>query len=758
MKRRCLLPGAMALLAAGSAQALPPSGKSGAQLLEALARGTASDPGGAVTTTTGLGLFEAAGVGSKGDAELTRVIAEVDALGAILIDLRNDFAPVLSSLQSGSDAAALQAAHANMSAAQASILNCAAAVEAVALAPGTDAADGALLDYAEQLVGTPTGPAGDCTSVSAAFATINQTIVGDAANNVEGAYLPLARAMRPTFAFERLASHFIQYSLTQRAALTLLRGAYSLLDRQDAFQTALTTAPDDLLNALHDEEIAFLQAADTYVVTDNPSAFSVAPAALADAVVQRLEGTRAQVSTYSLSAIDAPAFTPTVLDASEAAVAVTDKLASDAASYYDTADAKLRAGIPSCAGGNDGYSYVRPYPGQGMGFKIGSTCTVHVARHLKRNVTADPEHAWSVRGRYSTSDQTLAFAPRNAATLADETSAEAFALAADATGEASGSTELLVVADASDPSVVSLAVDLPNRPKTPIRAGTAHAFVAAGTGEVASFRRVPFGPDAPDRYALAVNGTYLAVGSDGFATLDASPVWFDFRPKPGGHTELAYDGGVLLVDVQSLQAFFGEAPDTSLVNAANIATGLGFAGWTVPNDIARPPPSGQLSLYPNCLQPSGTSDPATPVAPYNVGTTECSDFDLAYQEYVAVFKNEDSVPRSFQFTLGATATWVSLPVSVESGGIHCFAFGIGSPDDHFDIGDVDVTAATPSASVPASKFTPAGWYLTVPAAGTFEMGCQVLDWGSNPSGLVLDDFTVEPCRETSAPGTCTVYP
>jgi hypothetical protein len=758
MKRRCLLSGAVALFVATSAQALPPSGKSGAQLLEALATGTAGDPGGAVTTTTGLGLFEAAGVGSKGDAELTRAIAEVDALAAILVDLRNDFAPVLASLPSGSDATALQAAHANLSAAQTVILNCAAAVEAAALAPGTDATDGALLEYAEQLVGEPTDTSSDCASVLAAFATINQAIVGDASNHVEGAYLPLARALRPSFPFERLASHFIQYSLTQRAALTLLRGAYSLLGRPDALESALTTEPYALLNALHDEEIAFFHAADAYVVTDEPSAFSVVPGALADAVVQRLEGTRAQLSTYSLSTIDAPAFTPTVHDASQAAVAVTDHLASDAASYYDTADVQLRAGIPGCASGNDGYAYVRPYPGQGAGFKIASTCTVHVARHLKWDLTADAEHAWSARGRYATSEQALAFAPRNAATLADETSAEAFALAANAAGEASGSSELLVVADASDPSVVSLAVDLPNQPNTPLRAGAAHAFVAAGTGDVARFTRVPFGPDAPDRYALALNDTYLAVGSDGFATLDASPVWFDFRPAPGGHTELAYDGGVLFVDVQSLQAFFGEAPDTSLVNAANVATGLGVVGWTVPTDLPRPPPSGQLSLYPNCLQPSGTSAPATPLAPYNVGTTECSDFGLPYQEYVAVFKNEDSVPRSFRFTLGATATWVSVPVSVESGGVHCFAPGIGSPDDHFDIGGVDVTAAVPSASVPAFTFTPAGWYLTVPASGSFELDCQVLDWGGNPSGLLLDNFTVEPCRESSAPGTCVVYP
>jgi len=758
MKRRCLLPGAVALLVASSAAAVPPSGMSSAQLLEALATGTASDPGGAVTKTTGLGLFEAVGVGSKGDAELTRAVAEVDATGAVLANLRNDFAPVLTSLPSGSDATALQTAHANMSAAQTTILNCAAAVEAAAAAPGTDTAGHALLDYAEQLVGTSTDTTSDCASVLDAFETINQTIVGDASNHVEGAYLPLARAMRPTFPFERLASHFIQYSLTQRAALTLLRGAYSLLGDPDGLAAVLTAPPYDLLNALHDEEIAFLHATDTYVLNSAPNAFSVVPGALADAVVQRLEGTRAQVSTYSLSAIDAPAFTPTVHDATAAAVAVTDHLDSQTASYYDTPDAQLRAGIPSCAAGNDGYSYVRPYPGKGAGFKIGSTCTVHVARHLKRNVTADVTQPWSVRGRYSTSDQSLAFAPRNAATLAGETSAEAFALAGSATGEASGSSELFVVADASDPSVVSLAVDLPNQPNTPLRAGSAHAFVAAGTGDVARFTRVPFGPDAPDRYALAVNDTYLAVGSDGFATLAADPVWFELRPTPGGHTELAYDGGVLFVDVQSLQGFFGEAPDTSLVDAANIATGLGFVGWTVPSDIPRPAPSGNLSLYPNCLQPSGTSAPATPIAPYNQGTTECSDFGIAYQQYVAVFKNEDSVPRSFQFTLGATATWVPVPVGVESGGLHCFAPNVGSPDDHFDIGDVNVTAAAPSAVVPPFTFTPAGWILSVPASGSFELDCQVLDWGGNPSGLVLDNFTVQPCRNTSGPSGCTVYP
>lgn len=753
MKRRCLLPGALALLVAASAQAQP--GKPGAQLLTALASGTAGDPGGAVATATGLGLFEAVGLGSTGDAELTGTIAEVDAVGAILVDLRSDFAPVLASLQSGSDAAALQAAHANMSAAQTAILNCAVAVEALAASPGSDSADAALLEDANQIVGLSSNTGTDCASVMSAFASIDHAIVGDPANGLEGAYLPLARAMRPTFAYERLASHFIQYSLTQRAALTLIRSAYSVLGEPGALHTALTAPPHAFLNALENEEIAFLHATDTFVVTGNPTTFSVLPGALADAVVQRLEGVRAQLSTYSLSAVDAPAFTPSVHDASQAVVAVTDHLDSTSASYYDTPDAQLRAGIASCASGNDGYSYVRPYAGNGAGFKLGSTCTVHVARHLKRNVTADATQTWAVRGRYSTSDQALAFAPRNAATLAEETAAAALALDGDPAGRGSGTSALRVVADASDPSLVSLAVDLPNQPNTLLRTGATAAFVASGTGDVARFTRVPFGPDEPDRYALAVDDQYLSVGSDGIAALAAAPTWFDFRLTADGHTELVYDGGVLFVDVQALQGFFGEAPDTSLVNAANIATGLGFVGWTVPSDMARSPPDGQLSLFPNCLQPTNSSTPATPVAPVNAGTTECSDFGLAYQEYVAVFKNEEAVPRSFVFTLGATASWVTEPVATESGGLHCFAPGIGSPDDHFDINDVNVTATLPSATAGPFTFTPAGWYLTVPALGSFEMDCQVLDWGGNPSGLVLDNFTVQPCHLGS--GTCTVY-
>ncbi|HTQ04300.1 MAG TPA: hypothetical protein VMI54_10605 [Polyangiaceae bacterium] len=755
MKKCCLPPAAVALLVAASVQAQP--GKSGSALLADLASGTVGDPGGGVSTGTALGLFEAVGLGTNGDAELTRAVAELDALTAAVADLTSDDVNLVAALPAGSDATAFQSASASMASAQTGILNCAAAVERAAGSPGTEATDSALLAYAGEITGLSPG-SGDCGSVMDDFAAIDAAIVGNAAGQVEGAYLPLARVLKPGVPYERLASHFIQFSLTERLALGLIRTAYSVLGKPDALATALTTTPHDFLNQLHDQEIAFLHATDTYVTSGQPTTYDASAGGLADAVVERLEGVRAEVSTYSVSIVDnAQAFTPSVHDSNQVAVTLGDELQSTASSYYDTPDAVLRAGIPSCASAQatDGFAYVRPY-GAGQGFKIGSSCSVHVARQLKRNVTAGAASSWTVRGRDATADQALPFLPRNAATLADETAADSFALAGGANGQGSGSSAFSVVPDGSDPSVVSLTIDLPNQASAPVRAADTHPFAAAGTGDVALFTRVPFGPDEPDRYALAVNDTYLAVDANGFAELAASPTWFDFRPTPDGHTELAYDGGVLYVDAQSLQGYFGETPDTSLANSVNIATGLGFAGWTVPTDVPRPAPSGSLTLYPDCLQSNGPSALATPVSSLLDGTTECSNLGWLYQEYVAVFKNEDSVARSFQFTDSALATWITAPVGDEAGGIHCFVPYAGSPDDHFDVGDVMVDSVTQSARVGPQTYTPAGWYLSIPANGSLELDCQVLDWGHNPSNLVLDEFTVEPCRPSGS-GPCTVY-
>src|SRR5262249_41119547 len=156
-----------------------------------------------------------------------------------------------------------------------------------------------------------------------------------------------------------------------------------------------------------------------------------------------------------------------------------------------------------------GFSYVRPMPSANLGFKIGSSCDLHLERHLLQNVPAQVAANWTVSRRYGTLP-VGAYTLRNAATLDDETAADALALGGSPVGRGSGFSGFSVIADPANPSIVTLAIDLPGAPATPIVAGTAHAF-AAGTGTAAAFTRVPSGPNYPDRYALQNAAGYLSV-------------------------------------------------------------------------------------------------------------------------------------------------------------------------------------------------------------------------------------------------------
>src|SRR5262249_25153870 len=144
----------------------------------------------------------------------------------------------------------------------------------------------------------------------------------------------------------------------------------------------------------------------------------------------------------------------------------------------------VTAGIGSCLASppSDGFSYVRPINGPQGGFKVGSSCTLHLERHLLRNPPPEVTADWTVNGRRQ-SRPVGAVTLRSAATLKAETAADALALASDRAGRASGFSAFTVVPDATNPSLVTLAIDLPGQTATPIGAGTAHAFVAGAAAE-----------------------------------------------------------------------------------------------------------------------------------------------------------------------------------------------------------------------------------------------------------------------------------
>jgi hypothetical protein len=780
MKKRILISAAVGLLVTTPAMAQKAgAAKTGSELLGSLAKGTGGQlgqiVGGAVLTSvlTDLGLFSAIGLGGNSDAEveakLDQIINELQTMKADIGDLQQDVVNLDSTLQAGDDRALFDSKVSDMTTAQTHILNCAADIKQAATNPGSDTTDTDLQQFAQQIVGAASSTTSDCITLMDDFATIDANIVGSTGlgNSNEGAYTLLARLLKETGStqFEPIASHFIQFQITQHQALALVRSAYTALGRPDALQDALTTPPHNLLNRLRDEEVAFLNATDAFVTTGAPNTYDPSVAALADAIVQRLESVHGQASTYTLSILDtATDFVPTVHQASQANLTLSDTIQGAMSSYYDMSDDQLTAGITSCRNSSptDGFSYLRPYGGSGAGFKLGSSCKVHIERHLQQNVNLPPGSSWGARGRYygsGTADQALTIQRRNAATLAQEADADAFALAGDPEGASSDASAFTVVPDDTDPTHVTLTIDLPGLPGTPVRTSQSHPFAAAGSGAVASFTRVPSGPDFPDRYALAMNGKYLAVDDSGFASLADTPTYFDFRATPDGHTELDYTGGVLYVDNQYSQAFFYEAPDTYLANTVNIANGFLVTLWNVPNDgIPRAAPQTSLSAYPPCLDGSGNPQ----LAYENLGfgtylpTTECSDSGLTYVIYDATFHNDDSFDRRFQFKLGAQ---VSLPSGVSAGlaGLHCYVPGSGSPDDHLDVAAVSVDTNTPTAALTPTTFDPINWNLTVPSHGSLTLQCQILDDLGAAAAFDINEFDVSPCVAPDT-GNCKVYP
>ncbi len=722
------------------------AGKGASQLLGSLAQGTLENVVGNEVSSvlTNLGVFNALGLGSGPDpvleAQLLQIISQLKTIQADIQNLKTEIATPTSTVIAEGDLVMLQSLLHDMDDAGTNIQLCAQQVALVAQAPGTSAADDQMRSFALQMVGRTAGPC-DLTNE---FSIIHSRIVTDQVlGSAETAvYSALARvASANGIEFERIASHFIQFSITQREALELIRGAYSALGEPDNLKTVLTQPPSDFLNKLRDEEVAFLVATDTYITAGSPP-YDTSPAALADAIVQRLESVPIEATSFSLALLDDETpLTPALHSPSAGAapVAMSDVIMGAMSSYYGTPDATLTSGIASCRATSPtgGFSYVRPFGGVGGGFKIGSSCTLHLERHLARNLPPQVDATWTIDGRQGPSP-VGPFALRNAATLADETPAEALALAGDVTGRGSGFSAFTLVADGTDPSMVTLTIDLPAQAGAHVGGSTPHAFAAGATA--IAFKRVPFGPQYPDRYALESAGQYLSVGSDGFAALSATPVWFDLQQTPDGHVELDYDGGVLYVDHQYQQVFHGESPDDVWADSPNLAMGAAAAvQWAVPNDgVPRVAPTTALTIGLPCLTSAGAPSVGksfvfSPVA--LVDSTRCSDANLPYVEYQVTLTNQDSMDRAIQLTIAGQATGVSVAdgapyTGMSYAGLHCY----GAGQDHLDTGSVGVAPGATGTTANAM------FNVTVPANGSTQITCQALDLVQEPALLTLNTF------------------
>ncbi len=745
-------------------------GKTSTEILGELAENTVGSVlgSGATDFLTNLGVFSVLGLGSGPDpvlnAKLDEIIGQLQVVQADITDLQNDVATLSSTFITQTQSTQLNNLLPDMIDAETNILDCIQQVQLLANAPGSDATDAQMREFALQMIGTEEG----VCDLTHEFQIIHSRMV--AQQNLSGIqntfYMLLAQVAHANgMPFERVASHFVQYEIVQRQALAMIRGAWSSLGEADNLQTVFTQAPTNFLGALQDEEIAFLQAADAYITAGSPP-FDPSPALLADAIVQRFEQVPSQLSTYSVSVRDdAPTFSVQEVGSpdSETLIHMDDAITGVASSYYASWNTVLNSGIASCQSTpqSDGFSYLRPLNQSfGTGFKVGSSCALHLERHLLRNPPAAMGGNWSVfvrNGFANIGAPTL----RNAATLKTETVADNLALAGDHGGGGSGYSELSVVADTTNPSLVTLAIDLPGAPATPINVGTTHPFAAGGSGAIAPFTRVPFGPPFPDRYALQSGGQYLSVDGNGYAVLAATPVWFDFQRLPDGNTELDYPGGVLYVDSQYVQYFHGESDDV-WANSINIASGqLPLQQWDSPLGFEETNYSigGPLDIYPPCS--NGQIPYLTEGPGLSFPTTECSDSGYPYVMYDITFTNQDNFPRAFQLTVAGAVNEPDGMTGTTYGGLHCYAPG----DDH-----IDTDSATNGNETTAYTYTngnsrgdqsgngvpnAAHRNLLVPADSTFEIQCQILDIFGQPGDFVLNQFTVQPCTDASA--DCQVY-
>ncbi|HEY4392662.1 MAG TPA: hypothetical protein VGP64_01305 [Polyangia bacterium] len=736
--------------------------------------GPAQLAGTAFNILNSMGVFASLGIGEDAQlaSKLNEIIDQLNAVEGYVMAIDNDIATSTQALVAEDVKGQVRAALPGMVTARGDILQCADTIATLAGKAHTDANDAMLRELALELVGSGTQN-GACVAVRSDFSAIHAQIVSDPLlGSSTGIYSLIAQIARPNFPYQNMAEHFVQFELVQREVVELLSNAYTVIGDPATLQHRLTVSPN-YLGELRDEEAAFLMATDTYVAASPTTPHDTSPGELADAIVQSFEGTLRQATTYSASIFNdaqttlAPVLTAPASGATP--VAMSDTVAGPSWSYYQKPEMPITTHIEGCdANTGPGIAYLEPASAHG-GFYLRYTCTLHVERHLNANLPLGVDGTWMVTGRHG-SAALGAPALRNAVTFADETAADGLALAADPAGGKTQFSSLSLVADTTDPTQVTLTVDLPGQAGAGIGTGTTHGLVA-GSASPISFSREPGGPADLDQYALkAPAGTYLSIGSDGYATLSTTPSYFDLQTTPDGHEQLVTsDNQVLYVDVQHQQFFHGEVPDDVWANTPNLAATTAVPFWGVPADgvprqQASASPTGQLYFYPPCLGLQlGEGEFA--VESNGQTNTTCSDgiyqgfplFStfLTYVIYDATIYNEDTAQHSLLLTIGGAA--VGPPPTVSTGatynGIHCYAPGF----DHLDVAGV---GTQPSVSTPTGTGGP--WAATIPGKsngvnGSWTMQCQVLDHLAYPSILIINDVDVRPCRDLAANNTCTAF-
>lgn len=745
-----------------------------------VAGSSASIVGAVVGVLSDLGIFAGLGLGAdaKIESELNQIINQLNTIHADLGTLTTDIGTSTQTIVNQVIESEIRTAEPTMAAAQARILSCVDTLTQAAAQPHSDANDAALLELAHEITSSTTNSA--CSHVQDDFTAIHTQIV---TASVLGATAPgfyslvASVAVPKKVPFANIVSHFVQYEVAQRQAVGLLRHAYTALGDPTTLQHKLTQSPNYLAE-LRDEEIAFLNATDVYISSQPVLPHDTSPAAVADALVQLFEETPRQATTYSLSILDnaqplTPVLTPPASGAST--VAMSNTLVGLTESYYGLSDFQFSANVADCnlATPGPGFAYLRPVAALHGGFLIGYGCTLHVERHMNAQLPTAVDSTWTVTGRGG-SQPIGSPTFRNAATFATESSADGLALAADTSADRSPYSALSLVADSVDPTQVFLAVDLPTQAGARIGAGTTHTLVA-GSPTPLAFTRVPEGARYPDEYAFRLaGGSYLALGSDGYATLAATPTYFDLRRTADGHVQIiAPDGRVLYVDQQYEQFFHGEAPDDVWGNDVNLALSTAaVAQWTYPVDgiprthASASPAPGELYYYPPCLDASGagryagmTNYSGTQVSFDSTCSNGISNpftfqgTSLTYVMYDAAITNNDATAHNFQLDVGGAA--IGPAASMFSGttyaGVHCYVPGASSPLDHLD---------APAAATQPLQGSGTGiggpWVLTVANNSTLIVRCMVLDHQSPPAVLVINEFRAKPCKGAD-PTACVTF-
>src|SRR5262249_18032250 len=185
---------------------------------------------------------------------------------------------------------------------QGRINDCVNKLSQAAAAPPSDSADDLLREMAREIVGRGSlnGP---CNYVADDFRTIHaQIVTGPLLDRLaNGIYSLIARIARQNnVSIETIATHFVQYQIVQRQVVELIRNAYTMLGEPQNLQKELEVTPN-YLGELRDEEIAFLDATDVYILSQPGPPYDLSAASFADAIVQILEGTNRTLTTYSLS-------------------------------------------------------------------------------------------------------------------------------------------------------------------------------------------------------------------------------------------------------------------------------------------------------------------------------------------------------------------------------------------------------------------------------------------------------------------------